>query len=1648
MVAGPTPVAAADPDFQLTVAPKSVFLPPGGSVDLTIGATPLGGFASPLTLVATGLPAGVTASFSQNPMTIPGTSILTLTAGPGLVATDFNVNVAATGGGITHFALSGASVLDFDLVKTVVEPPPCVGTFQIRLTDRDTTLPIANAFVEIGSLFEGHTDANGVAGPVEHLPGLYEAATDLVGYWSDPVQARIECNKVTSLDASLLPWHPGVVLGKVVTGTPSPTDSKVIIPGTTPVAGATITFEELPSIEGTSAADGTYSATARHLGEDNTPLANVHLMAVADGYWPRSRNHPSPITIGTLAPAPPARELDIALVPQCTARITGQVTFDDSDEPAAGAVVRAGHAHASDDDITDQDGRYAIDAPLGYNNVPVTHLLSAFLPSDPAHPLVYYYEAAEDQVASVGCGDSHAVDFVLPRIAMGQIEGYVRDEDGNAVVGALPGLITNSCRPCLSSGPTDATGYYRIYDIPAPSVWNVKAFDIGSTYWDSPPMSVSVAVGGTTRHDITVVLKKYAQVDGTVRDAITGSLLSNVFIREDVFQGPNTTSAADGTYLLGPIALDGPDNQPRETDIDYDLDGYWPHRESLTVAKDQPPFTRNVDLIPVCRGAVVTGVVQDAVTGAPIPSPRVVTDRFDIAESFADGSYRFENVDVGSRNSPTELTITARKDGYADQTRTIEIFCGARVAVGNPGTIVIDKVTDPPEDPTTFSFDGDLGELSLADGESHRAENLFPGTYDITEAPVTGWRLRDVMCDGEPLELFDDQPVQIEVAAGDTVRCTFTNERLGSIVVAKETNPDGADQAFEFYGPDGEPFTIEDGESVRFDDLPSGQHLVGESPAEGWKVVGVRCDDDDSGVTDPESAPGDVTVELAPGEVVSCTFTNATLPTGTVIIKKETDPDGDTATFDFFGADEEFTLADGQSKEFVDLAAGTHQFSEFLPEGWGLDRIACDDADSGAGDPELDPTTLTVALARDETVTCTFFNRLTPPDTGTIILRKTTEPLDDETVFGFESEDLGPFDVTAGGFTKFTDQVPGIFSISEVTADGWTLASASCDDGSPVEAIDLQAGETVSCTFHNVREQPTGTIVVKKTTDPAGAATSFSFTGDLGAFSLGDAGTHSVSDLTVGTYAVSETAVAGWDLASSSCDDGSAVDAIELAADETVTCTFANVQRGELRIAKVGIGGTGSFGFSTTAPNAQAIASLSTGTTSSPQSLPPGEYAFSEDPVDGWDLADIRCDDGSSERPSTGDVPTRTATFSIEPGESVTCTFANRKRATLTIVKTTDPLTDPQDFAFTTSGSGLEGFSLDTDGVDAALPASRSFVVAPGSYSVTETTSVTGWDFGGVACLSAGGSSTVPPPSATVALATVTLAAGDTVTCTYRNTKRASFAIMKTVNGQRVSGAATFDFQIRQTASPTNAGIVLGAGRADAANGGIVPITPVSGGTSPLLVPPGVYQLCEYILPGWGNPLGSASFVPGLALDSSTDNAFQCLDVTVTAGQALVSSLDNRPPPGGQAKTIGFWKNWASCSQSSGKQKPVLDQTLVLMPSGIPTGKVTVATCPVAVDLLNKSTIGDPIKVGDGKKMASDPAFNFAAQYLAFRLNIAAGANGSCVAANEAAPAGQAILLAIRFDGKTHTAITKANAAHLNEAAALLDRYNNNTLGC
>ena len=107
-------VNAPPPSFTLGASPVSLTIVQGGaSSSSTIAVTGVNGFAGSVTLAASGLPSGVTASFSPNPT--KGTSVLTLTATG--AASPGSVTVTITG-------TSGSLAASTSLALTVNAAPP------------------------------------------------------------------------------------------------------------------------------------------------------------------------------------------------------------------------------------------------------------------------------------------------------------------------------------------------------------------------------------------------------------------------------------------------------------------------------------------------------------------------------------------------------------------------------------------------------------------------------------------------------------------------------------------------------------------------------------------------------------------------------------------------------------------------------------------------------------------------------------------------------------------------------------------------------------------------------------------------------------------------------------------------------------------------------------------------------------------------------------------------------------------------------------------------------------------------------------------------------------------------------------------------------------------------------------------------------------------------------------------------------------------------------------------------------------------------------------------------------------------------------------------------------------------------------------
>src|SRR4029453_14459131 len=212
---------------------------------------------------------------------------------------------------------------------------------------------------------------------------------------------------------------------------------------------------------------------------------------------------------------------------------------------------------------------------------------------------------------------------------------------------------------------------------------------------------------------------------------------------------------------------------------------------------------------------------------------------------------------------------------------------------------------------------------------------------------------------------------------------------------------------------------------------------------------------------------------------------------------------------------------------------------------------------------------------------------------GKAIIRKVTDPASNpgDVQFGY-TKDIDTDPATANTFTlghgqnkTYTNVLFGssYTVVEDNLPSGWDFVGIDCSASSGVSpsisgaqitfAIDNSA-DVLDCTYTN---RARATLIVEKITDDGQGP--FGYTSNTlspASFNLtttgpGAAGKDSktFSNLNPGTYDVAEQVPAGWNLASSSCSDGSNPASIGLGAGETVTCTFHNArERGAIRVVK------------------------------------------------------------------------------------------------------------------------------------------------------------------------------------------------------------------------------------------------------------------------------------------------------------------------------------------------------------------------------------------------------------------------------------------------------------------------------------------------
>ena len=741
--------------------------------------------------------------------------------------------------------------------------------------------------------------------------------------------------------------------------------------------------------------------------------------------------------------------------------------------------------------------------------------------------------------------------------------------------------------------------------------------------------------------------------------------------------------------------------------------------------------------------------------------------------------------------------------------------------VDQRGHIVIEKAVSPPgagDQFFTFNLPGAgqcIGTATLVENQTF--DCVVPtGTYEVTEQdPAPNFALDQITCDDtDSTGDVGTRTATYVIDPAETVTCTFTNvDQRGHIVIEKAVSPPGAgDQFFTFNLPGAGQCigTATLTENQTFDCVvPTGTYEVTEQdPAPNFALDQITCDDTDS--------TGDVgtrtaTYVIDPAETVTCTFTNVD-QRGHIVIEKAVSPPGagdQFFTFNLPGAGQCFgsaRLAENQTFDCV-VPTGTYEVTEQDPApNFALDQITCDDTDS-TGD--VGTRTATYVIDPAETVTCTFTN---VDQRGHIVIEKAVSPPGaGDQFFTFDLPGAGQcigtatlvesqtFDcVVPTGTYEVTEQDPAPnFALDQITCDD---TDSTGDVGTRTATYVIDPAETVTCTFTNVDQR--GHIVIEKAVSPPGAGDQF-FTFNLpGAgqcFGTATLVENQTFDCVVptGTYEVTEQDPApNFALDQITCDDtdstgdvGTRTATYVIDPAETVTCTFTNVdQRGHIVIEKaVSPPGAGDQFFTFNLPGAGQC--IGTATLVENQTfdcvVPTGTYEVTEqDPAPNFALDQITCDDTDS----TGDVGTRTATYVIDPAETVTCTFTNvDQRGHIVIEKAVSP-----------PGAGDQFFTFNLPGAGqcigtATLVESQTFdcVVPTGTYEVTEQDPAPNFALDQITCDDTDSTGDVGTRTATYVIDPA-----ETVTCTFTNVDQRGHIVIEKAVSPPGAGDQFFTFNL------------------------------------------------------------------------------------------------------------------------------------------------------------------------------------------------------------------------------------------------------------
>jgi hypothetical protein len=597
------------------------------------------------------------------------------------------------------------------------------------------------------------------------------------------------------------------------------------------------------------------------------------------------------------------------------------------------------------------------------------------------------------------------------------------------------------------------------------------------------------------------------------------------------------------------------------------------------------------------------------------------------------------------------------------------------------------------------------------------------GTYSVAETGQAGWDLTSASCNDGSSSLSGNTISGINIPLNGNVTCTFTNTKRGSITVHKDVvAPNGTTDVSDTHeftvtldGSNQQKFA--EGSSYKYENLAPGTYTVAEITGDpDFDLLRISGDDEENNPVDG------ALITVTAGQDTDVTITNSQKQAHLTVIKHVVNHSIGTAVAGDFTINisegtpsSPSSFSGSEDGTLVTLDPGSYSITETGPDGYAMSQT------SGCSG----------TMTSNGTATCTITNSDIPTGQGAITVVKNivnnynggSTAVD----FTLKIADASEHSTTTpSGTAQFLD--PGSYVVSEddPTSLGYTQTSISCTNGTDTTSdgsVTLGDQDAWVCTVTN-NDLPGTLHVIKNIINDNGgsaAASDFSFlVNEDEEITVFEA--DGQNDLTVaaGTYSIEEALDSRY---TTTYEYGEMSDcsSIEIANGGEATCTITNNDKpAHLTIVKRTDeqSGDGTFDFNITGvEGTTSLTTIEGSASTEPIELNASSYDVTESVPENWNLSSVVCERGET---SIGEGITNGKAISLNNGDSVTCTFTDTKRATLTVKKVV--VNDngrtkiASDFSFKVNDGDATTFTAGENN----LLGENSVVVNAGTYNVTE----------------------------------------------------------------------------------------------------------------------------------------------------------------------------------------------------------------------------------------------------------------------------------------------------------------------------------------